>query len=791
MGKVLRYLRALLLVGCCGTLLANAPAQAEDRQEEILVGRIAHVEGKLFRYIDEEKDWVLTVKDTPFAFADTVYSGDGAKAELLMPNGTWLRIGEATQVQLLTLQPDATTIDVASGVARLYNKDEETVIKVTTPFGFVVARGGSAFDLYVGEESLEVIAVRGSIDFVHEESKSKYLVHEGSFSIIADRDQLDRGNGAVDAAWDDWNVEREKIWNNRLRRSEYSAQFLPRAIREHAHVLEEHGRWERVYYEGAYRDMWRPMRVEARWRPFTTGRWTVYYGDNCWIPDEEFGYVTHHYGAWVYIKAFRAWYWIPPTTRAVVDTPRFFIGFSWYPGRVGWLHNGPYIGWVPLAPHEVYYSTRYWGHRTVVVKPSVTISSNINLSRYLFLNDAVVVHRDHFYRGSRYTQVYERNITPDALIGEYRPTTIINQTIINSPTILSRRFTATDLEVREKPHVTALGRIGDNHQARTGFADLSRQRIEKDLHRFQERSEPLAKAEIPRPRLLSKIVAVEKSTTPLQSLAIQEKELKPRDRERQRPVASEFERWSKPGEKTEPGGRRDAISNPPQGKERPWGKVSELEAFSETTSPKEARTPPTEGKPRLKSPREGNNVTAEQSLSLPERQRSLETREPREAPKLPKQDEPRPAKRQTVTSPTGEVTWSREQGVPSSVPTPRKSQENRARLDAPEEREKESRPEKPGREKARSEVRIEEPSPEKGRPEEKGQLRQEKEERRGQPAKARQFGNKEEEVDRRQVEPQRRPNQEKTAGKAREYQILEGPPAEQEKPREKKPHKGD
>jgi hypothetical protein len=37
-----------------------------------------------------------------------------------------------------------------------------------------------------------------------------------------------------------------------LHRSEYSAGFLPEAIREESHVLEENGRWERVNYEGRY-----------------------------------------------------------------------------------------------------------------------------------------------------------------------------------------------------------------------------------------------------------------------------------------------------------------------------------------------------------------------------------------------------------------------------------------------------------------------------------------------------------------------------------------------------------
>ena len=92
-----------------------------------------------------------------------MYSGENARAEFILPNGTWLRIGDDTQVQMIDLVADATTIDVASGQARFYNKGSETVIKVTTPFGSVVASAGSVFDLYVGDESLELIPIYGRI----------------------------------------------------------------------------------------------------------------------------------------------------------------------------------------------------------------------------------------------------------------------------------------------------------------------------------------------------------------------------------------------------------------------------------------------------------------------------------------------------------------------------------------------------------------------------------------------------------------------------------------------------
>jgi|GEM_PF-268686 len=524
----------LILLATFGTLAAGGKAAAADDRDDILVGRIAHVEGKLLRYVEEGKDWVVTVKDAPFGLEDALYAGENTRAEFILPNQTWLRVGENTQVQLLTLNQDTTTVDVASGLARLYNKSRDAVVKVTTPFGYVVAPGDTIFDLYVGDESMEVIAVRGNVDFVHDSTQTRYEVREGDSSIIADRSGTARGNGTVDSIWDDWNGQRDDLWAQRLRTRGQSTEYLPEPIRDQAYSLEENGRWERVYYEGDYRDMWRPTRIDPGWRPFTAGRWSVYYGDNCWIPDEPFGYVTHHYGSWVYVEPYRTWYWLPPVVRVVADTPRFFIGFGWYPGRVGWIHSGPSIGWVPLAPDEVYYGYRPWGHRTVVIHRTTVI--NLNIIRYRYLDGAVIINRDHLYRGTRYTPYIQKNIGRATIVNNYKPTTVINNTVINNFTADKRRFTFNDAKIDRKPHVTVVNRINDNQRLLQGAGRIDRERIKRDLTRVNAATQPTT-TDVRAPMVTNKLVAPDKMTKPIDTVSLPKKEIKPK--ERQRPLVSD------------------------------------------------------------------------------------------------------------------------------------------------------------------------------------------------------------------------------------------------------------
>ena len=158
-----------------------------------MMGRISQVEGQLLRYIPAEKDWVAIAKDAPFGDNDALYSDENGRAEFIMPNNTWVRTDGSTQIQTIKLAEDTTEMDVASGEARVTNKSSTALIKATTPFGFVVAGPHTTFDLYVGDKSVEVVALEGQVDYVHPGSAEKYEAVAGSSSILADSEQATSG----------------------------------------------------------------------------------------------------------------------------------------------------------------------------------------------------------------------------------------------------------------------------------------------------------------------------------------------------------------------------------------------------------------------------------------------------------------------------------------------------------------------------------------------------------------------------------------------------------------------
>jgi hypothetical protein len=630
-----RYLWCSCLLLFTAVLVA-APVCRASAEEGFLVGRITHVEGQLLRFVPAEKDWVATVKDAPFGMDDALYSDEDGKAEFIMPNGTWVRIGSSTQLQLIALKTDVTEVDVASGVARFYNKSANALVKATTPFGYILAQPESTFDLYVGDESAEVITLKGTVDFIHAGDNARYEVAHGSSSVIADAGQVGSGEASVDENWDDWNTARDSLWSKREGVKGESAKYLPTELYDEAYELEENGAWETVSYEGEERHFWRPTRVGPDWAPFTAGRWTEYYGDNTWVPDEPFGYATHHYGNWVYLN--NAWYWGPPHTVGV--------GRGWYPGRVAWIGSGEDVGWVPLAPREPYYSHYRWGPAATVIG-TVTVAG-LTIGSLAYLNHAVVVPQHDFYGVNNYRRVRVTNINKTTIINNYRTAPVVNNTIFKNFNTDRNRYNYTDAKVANKPHRTVLNRIEQNQgRAKQEGARVNADTLRQNLTRTKPAPLP-TQTRVGPPKMTNKIVPVNQVDKPASEVTFQPKELKEKSKQVRPPkpgaagqpaVEPEKEVPGKPGEKMQPTEPRV----PAKGA-TPSPKPGEKVRPAESKQPVESGGPPkSPGEPMVK-PGEAGPKPPGAGREPPEERKHVAPPEPAAKPQM--QGEPRPGQQQ-------------------------------------------------------------------------------------------------------------------------------------------------
>ncbi len=116
--------------------------------------------------------------------------------------------------------------------------------------------------------------------------------------------------------------------------------------------LDAAGTWQ---VSEKYGPVWTP-KLPPDWRPYRNGHWRWFppWGWS-WVDNEPWGFVTSHYGRWMF--ADNKWSWTPgkwtpnsvwaPAVVAFLGTPG--VGLSYADGR------GPAIAWLPLAPGEIYW----------------------------------------------------------------------------------------------------------------------------------------------------------------------------------------------------------------------------------------------------------------------------------------------------------------------------------------------------------------------------------------------------------------------------------------------------
>lgn len=374
--------------------------QVREEEGADLVARITVIEGRLERFDPETEEWIVTVPDAPVGANDQLYAGSGVRAEILIPNNTLMRIGEEAEVRFVALTEQLTEIDLFSGTARLCNNSSGTDISAVTSFGRISVPPRASVDVYIGENSVEILSLDGSAHFIDDQSGVRHEIIAGSPSLLVFSNRIMPGSGSVNRGWNAWNSDRDALWAERRRIPGESRDYLPLSLHDEAYILNTFGSWHSVYYENDYYRFWRPRHVDIGWSPFSAGMWTTWRGDRVWIPREPFGYVTHHYGNWVHVQG--TWYWAPPVSRTIVRMgfPLLNIGFCWYPGRVAWIDAGISLRWIPLAPFEPFYCRYPWGYRTVVIGngpyPRYVASHNFKYRRH-----TVMGRQDHFYRNRK------------------------------------------------------------------------------------------------------------------------------------------------------------------------------------------------------------------------------------------------------------------------------------------------------------------------------------------------------------------------------------------------------
>ncbi|MFY9511274.1 MAG: DUF6600 domain-containing protein, partial [Rubrivivax sp.] len=332
-------------------------ARAEDDPPG-RVGRLSEMQGSVSYYDAEQGQWIAASRNRPLTSGDRLSTDGDARAELRIGSST-LRLGEGSEIELLRVDDDKVSVQLHSGQLALRIRDREVAAEteiVTNEARLRPLRGGH-FRIDRIDDSTYAASWRGELRV--DDGGDPFTIDDGR------RAELWREGGGrrLRSAWaampDDefarW-VARDDKRDERTVSNRYVSPEMTGA-----EDLDRHGRWEQHPEFGA---VWVPVAVQADWAPYRYGHWAwIRPWGWTWVDDAPWGFAPFHYGRWVNWGG--RWCWTPGTyVRRPVYAPALV---AWVGGPnigISLTIGGPSVGWVPLAPREVYvpwyrYSPRY------------------------------------------------------------------------------------------------------------------------------------------------------------------------------------------------------------------------------------------------------------------------------------------------------------------------------------------------------------------------------------------------------------------------------------------------
>ena len=321
------------------------------------VARLSLVNGEVSVRRGDAGDWVAAVANAPVGVNDHVATGATARAEVQFDYANILRLGAGSEAQFAQLEQNRYQIQLARGTAdfsvlRQSNAD----VEVDTPLVSVRPRQIGNYRITVSDDGQTEVTVRAG--------QVEVYTPRGVETVTSGKTMLVRGDpsnpeyqivaaSALDD-WDRWNMDRDRQLNT-AGNNVYNKYVSPDVYG--AESLEGYGRWVST---PDYGNVWTPQ-VSAGWAPYQDGRWAWddYYGWE-WVSYDPWGWAPYHYGRWFFNVGYGGWCWWPGSIYARHYWAPAYVGFFGFGGGgfgVGFGFGN--VGWVPLAPFEVFHP--WWG----------------------------------------------------------------------------------------------------------------------------------------------------------------------------------------------------------------------------------------------------------------------------------------------------------------------------------------------------------------------------------------------------------------------------------------------
>lgn len=347
---ILAIAAALPGLQACTAVAAPVPMQRADESVDPpgRVGRLSEVQGQAWIYHPDEGEWVAAERNRPLTSGDRLATDGGARTEVRVGSSV-LRLDGGTEIEVVRLDDERLVLRLHDGsvAVRIRSSDQVNGFELLTQEGrFTVQRPGRyRFDR--ADEASFATVLSGQA--YYETQNNALTINAGQRAEF----WIDRANAPqysiVEPERDGfsaWVADRDRA-DERSASSRYVSPEMT-GVED----LDRYGYWQDNPEYGA---LWVPRTVSPGWAPYTTGRWVwVSPWGWTWVDEAPWGFAPFHYGRWVYVGS--SWCWAPgtyvrrpvyaPAMVAWIGGPRLSVSLT--------LGGGPAVGWVPLAPREVY-----------------------------------------------------------------------------------------------------------------------------------------------------------------------------------------------------------------------------------------------------------------------------------------------------------------------------------------------------------------------------------------------------------------------------------------------------
>ncbi len=395
--------RFLALTGAMLSVAGSfTPVRAQDPDDlKRGVARISLINGDVSVRRGDSGEWVAGVINAPLLTDDHVATGPNSRAEVQFDLSNLLRLGANGEVHLTQLEYGRYQMELNRGVMtyRMLRTSNGN-IEIDTPSLSVRPSRQGSFRISVNDAGeTEVTARNGDVEvFTPRGSQwvrngqtlmARGAASDAEFQVVA-------ASGMDD--WDRWSDNRDRTLTQAV-----SPRYVGAGVYG-TEDMDNYGSWTSV---PEYGNVWRPT-VGPDWAPYQAGRWVWedWYGWT-WVSYDPWGWAPYHYGRWFHNDRL-GWCWYPGMMSGRYYWSPALVGFFGFGHGVGIGFGFGNVGWVALAPYEVFHP--WWGrgyYGNAGFNRSINIT-NVNVSnvyRNANYRNGISAVASNDFQGGRFNNV--------------------------------------------------------------------------------------------------------------------------------------------------------------------------------------------------------------------------------------------------------------------------------------------------------------------------------------------------------------------------------------------------